>query len=191
MAGNPAEAINAYITELEALESHLEKLLRAQVADFGSDYPDLVAHLYPIHIRTQQHIQVLQAVADSREVDRAGAAAVKRVGSVGVAGFDYVRGEKLSKELRDDYAALSVATIGYVVLMAAARSLGDDSVADMAELHLRDYAEATMTIQSIIPSAIVKSLQEEGLPARAEVVAMLDQDLEEIWRGEADSGDVT
>lgn len=196
MARNSTEAINSYITDMEALEEHLEKALHAQVADLRADYPELVAHLQPIRIHTQQHLQVLKALTESREIGagHAVAEAVKRAGAMvaglGAAAVDLVRNEKMPKDLRDDYAAIGVATIGYVMLMTTARSLGDDSVADMAERHLRDYAEATMTLHNIIPAAVIKFLHEEGLPAREDVLPELGRDLHAVWSAAPKSGAV-
>ena len=54
--------------------------------------------------------------------------AIKRAGSallgLGAAAVDLVRNEGLPKNLRDDYTAFSLATIGYVMLYTTASALG-------------------------------------------------------------------
>ena len=43
MSRTREEAINSYITDMLALEDHIEKALRAQVHDFKDEHPEVVA----------------------------------------------------------------------------------------------------------------------------------------------------
>ena len=191
MSRTPEEAINSYITDMLALEDHIEKALRAQVADFKDEYPMFTTQLDPIHRNVRRHIQALKGLSDDRDAGagNAVAGAVKRAGSIvaglGAAAIDLVRNEKLPKALRDDYTALNLASIGYVMLLATARALDDPRVADLAEQHLRDCAEAVMALHRIIPAAVVKLLQEDELPAHADILPAVARTLDEVWRNGA------
>lgn len=191
MSRTPEEAINSYITDMLALEDHIEKALRAQVADFKDEYPMFTTQLDPIHRSVRRHIQALKGLSDDREAGTGNtvAEAVKRAGSIvaglGAAAIDLVRNEKLPKALRDDYTAFNLASIGYVMLLTTGRALDDARVADLAEQHLRDCADAVMTLQRIIPAAVVKFLQEDELPAHADVLPAVARTLDEVWRSGA------
>ena len=87
--------------------------------------------------------------------------------------------------LRDDYAALSLATVGYVMLHTTALSLGDDEVAALAHRHLKDHAKSVMTLHNIIPGAVIRFLQSDGLPANEDVLPQIAENLEEVWRSGA------
>jgi hypothetical protein len=112
------------------------------------------------------------------------AQAVKRAGSA-VAGaaagvIDLVRTEGLPKNLRDDYTAFNLANIGYLMLHTTALALGDQEVADLGRQHFRDYAEAILRFDTLIPASVVRYLQQEGLPAM-DVVPQVNQTVKEAW----------
>ncbi len=187
MSRSPQEAVMSYLTDMLALEEHIEKALKAQINDFEQEYPEVVTQLRLLHTTTEQHIATLKAVTDERDGGGRGVGdAIKRVGAMmagfGAAAVDLFRTEKLPKDLRDDFTALSLAAIGYVMLATTARSLDEPGVAELAERHLKAYAEAIMTLHNLIPGAVVRFLQEDGLPARSEVVPMVVRSLEELWR---------
>ena len=101
--------------------------------------------------------------------------------------IDLVRTEGLPKNLRDDYTAFSLASVGYAMLHTTALSLGDQEAADLALQHYQDYAGAVMRFNDLIPAAVVRFLQQEGLPAREDVVQQVDRHIEEAWRRTAKS----
>ena len=187
------EAINSYITDMLALEDHIEKAIRGQLADL-KDYPEVVTELRQIHRQIEHHISDLRGLGDRRNAGGV-VEAVKRAGSAvaGVAAglIDLVRTEGLPKNLRDDYTAFSLATIGYVMLHTTALSLDDAEVAELAQQHFRDYAHATTRLHAIIPGAVVRFLQEAGLPARTEVVSQVLRTVEEGWNAQSDAARTT
>ena len=143
-----------------------------------------------MHRTIEHHISDLRGLGDRRNARRV-ARRVKRAGSAvaGVAAgvIDLVRTEGLPKNLRDDYTAFSLATIGYVMLHTTALSLDEREVAELAQQHFRDYAHAITRLHAIIPAAVIRSLQEEGLPARNEVLSQVNRTVEEVWNAQADS----
>ncbi len=189
MARDRNEAINSYITDMLSLEDHIEKAIRNQVNDL-KDYPDVVTELRQIHRTIEHHISDLRGLSDRRKAGGV-VESVKRAGSAvaGVAAgvIDLIRTEGLPKNLRDDYTAFSLATIGYVMLHTTALSLGDQEVADLAQQHFRDYAHATTRLHALVPAAVVRFLQEEGLPARQEVVSQVNRTVEEVWSAQSES----
>ena len=191
MSRTREEALDSYITDMLALEDHLEKALEGQIKDFRDEHAEVVPQLEMIHARTLMHIQTLNTLVDTRGGSGTTgiAEAVKRAGStvagLGAAVIDMLRSEKLPKDLRDDYAAVSLAAIGYVMLLTTARALDDAAVAEVAEQHLRDYAGSIMTLTQIIPGAVVKFLQQENLPARGDVVPDVVNTVVEAWQSQA------
>jgi len=180
-------AINSYITDMISLEDHIEKALKGQVNDL-KDYPDFGNEVRQIHHQVEHHISDLKALSDRRKA--AGVAqAVKRAGSA-VAGaaagvIDLVRTEGLPKNLRDDYTALSLATISYAMLYTTATALGEPEVADLAQQHLRDYAGAVNRLNTLVPASVVRFLSQEGLTVQQSVVPEVGRVLKAAWEGEA------
>lgn len=188
MAQDAAQAVNSYISDMLALEDEFEKALSAQVEDLEKDTPEVAAQLRRIHDLCELHIRNLKDVLERRDPapSRGLADAVKRAGSIvagiGAAAINVMRTEKLPKNLRDDFTAMNLGAIGYTMLYTTAKSLNEQTVADVAQRHLRDYAEAVMTLHNLIPGAVVSFLQEDGLPASSDVLPEVHRTLEEIWR---------
>lgn len=193
MARSSTEAIDSYITDMISLEEHMEKPFRTQGDDLRDKHRDLAGELRTIHGLVTQHIATLKNLRDRRDAgtERRAAEGVKRatsaVAGVGAAVIDFLRTEKLPKDLRDDYTAMNLATIGYLMLHTTALSLGDKEVAEVAQQHYSDYARAVMTLQNMIPVAVVSFLQEEGLPARAEVTGQVAKNIDQAWSQGAES----
>lgn len=189
MARDRNDAINSYITDMLALEDHIEKAIRSQLTDL-KDYPEVVTELRRIHRTLEHHVSDLRSLSDRRDAGGV-VESVKRAGSA-VAGLaagliDLVRTEGLPKNLRDDFTAFNLANVGYGMLQTTALALDDQEVAELARQHYRDYADAVMRLNSLIPAAVVRFLQQEGLPARETAVAQVNRDVEEAWRQTAHS----
>jgi ferritin-like metal-binding protein YciE len=186
---DPREAVNSYITDMLALEQHISKALEGQVQDL-KDYPEVTGEIRQALGAIGGHITTLEMLAKARGGE-GGGGAIKKVGSallgLGAAAVDLVRNEGMPKNLRDDYTAFSLATIGYVMLHTTALSLGDRETGDIARRHLSDYAGFVMSFNNIIPSATIRFLQEEGLPVRQDVLAEVNENVRGDWRDVARS----
>lgn len=188
MGRDKNEAINSYITDMLALEDHIEKALKGQLTDL-KDYPEVVTELRQIHHQVEHHIADLRALSDRRKAGGV-AESVKRAGSA-VAGaaaglIDLVRTEGLPKNLRDDYTAFNLANIGYLMLHTTGLALGDQEVAELGRQHFRDYADAILKFDTLVPASVVRYLQQEGLPA-TDVVSLVNRTVKEAWDQESES----
>jgi hypothetical protein len=171
-----------------ALEDHIEKAIRGQLEDL-EDYPEVIRELKQIHQKVEHHISDLRNLSERR---MAGGPAdiIKRAGSamlgLGAAAIDLVRREGLPKNLRDDYTAFSLATIGYVMLYTTGLGLDDREVADLAQQHFADYAEAVTRLHNIVPAAVIRFLKEDGLLVREDVLPEISRTIEEVWHSQSD-----
>jgi len=183
VARDKNEAINSYITDMLSLEEHIEKALRGQLEDL-KDYPDVIGDLKQIHRKVEHHVSDLRELSQRRNA-RTPADALKRVGSAllgfGAAAVDLVRNEGLPKNLRDDYTAFSLATIGYIMLKTTALALDDREVGDLAHQHFSDYAESVTLLHNVVPGAVIRLLREEGLPVREDVLPEISRTIEQVW----------
>jgi ferritin-like metal-binding protein YciE len=181
------EAINSYITDMLSLEEHIEKALRGQLEDL-KDYPDVVQEIKQVHRQVEHHISDLKEISQRRNA-QGPTDAIKRAGSallgLGAAAVDMVRTEGLAKNLRDDYTAFSLATIGYVMLQTTALALDEREVADLAHQHFADYAGAVTVLHNVVPGAVVRYLREEGLPVREDVLPEISRTIEEVWHAQS------
>ena len=100
--------------------------------------------------------------------------------------MDLVRNEGLPKNLRDDYTAFSLATIGYLMLYTTALALEEQEVTDLARQHFADYAQTVTLLHNVVPGAVLRFLREDGLPVRDDVLPQVSRTIEEIWRSQSD-----
>jgi hypothetical protein len=189
VARDKNEAINSYITDMLALEDHIEKAIKSQLTDL-KDYPDVLTELRQAHRSIEHHIADLRGLSDRRKAGGV-VESVKRAGSAvaGVAAgvIDLVRTEGLPKNLRDDATAFNLASVGYLMLQTTALALDDREVADLAQQHFRDYAEVITRFEALIPASVVLFLEREGLPARDGVASEVQRTAAEAWKGAEDA----
>jgi hypothetical protein len=178
-----ADTINGYITDMLALEEHIEKAVSGQIQALG-DHPQVGADLRTIQHWIQLHIADLKQLMGTRgaatttgAIKRAGSSALGRAAGA----IDFLRQEGHPKNLRDDYTAFSLAAIGYVMLNTTALALEDREAADLAGRHLQNYVRGMVALHYIIPAVVVQSLQNEGLSAREDVLAEVFRTVEKAW----------
>ncbi|HET8623473.1 MAG TPA: DUF892 family protein [Gemmatimonadales bacterium] len=180
---SPADAINSYVTDMLAIEEHIEKAVAGQIQSLA-DHPQVGAELETIQRWIRLHIANLKQLTGTRGLATT-TGAIKRAGSSvlgrAAGAIDLLRHEGQAKNLRDDYTAFSLAAIGYVMLHTTALALGDKEVANLAYQHLGNYARGLIALQYILPAVVVRSLQTEGLPAREDVLTDVFRNMEVVW----------
>jgi len=157
------QTIADYVGDMVALESHIEEALDRQLTEVKDD-PIALAAVRDFHDMVKRHRDTLKATEQETgktigtPIKEAGAALFGKAAGV----IDLVRTEGISKGLRDDYAAFSLAAISYSMLHTTATALGDSRVTSLAERHLRDHADAIMRINEIMPGVVIRELENDG-----------------------------
>ncbi len=188
MSTSSREAVASYVTDMLALERHIAQAIAGQIEDLDEDAPHIVAELRRVHATCEQHIDRLEVLANERtSAGQSLAEAVKKAASsmlgVGAAVVDFVRGETLPKNLRDDYTALSLASIGYVMLYTTALSLGDDKVGEIAHEHLQNHARSLIAVHNLVPLGVVAFLKDEGHNLHDRMTD-ISRNIREVWESE-------
>lgn len=177
------QTIADYVSDMAALESHIEEALDRQLTEVKDD-PVALAAVRDFHDMVKEHRDTLKAMEEEAgktigtPIKEAGAALVGKAAGI----IDLVRTEGISKGLRDDYAAFSLAAISYSMLHTTATALGDGRVASLAERHLRDHADAIMRINEIMPEVVIRELEEDGHRADNAAVEATRQAVLRSWQ---------
>jgi hypothetical protein len=95
--------------------------------------------------------------------------------------YDMVRKHPVSRMLRDDYTALSLAATGYSMLYTTALAVRDQPVANVALRHLQSITPLVMSLSKIIPGVVVKELAEDDPSIDTSVVELAQRKTEEAW----------
>jgi hypothetical protein len=157
-----------------SLEQHLEISIRRQ-EETRKQSPEVSSQLGSIRGNALRHIRRLEGLdgwPPAREV-------------VGPESPPELA-EPLRRDLPEDLALISRAAAGYLVLLTAARALDEPELAELAELHLRDYTEGAVRILGVIPLVVAQSLREEGAVVREEAVPSVTRTVADIWRSQVE-----
>jgi ferritin-like metal-binding protein YciE len=157
------QTVADYVGDMVALESHIEEALDRQLKETKDD-PEALAAVQRFHDMVKAHRDNLKSLQD--EVGSTASNPIIEAGSTllgkAAGAINLVRTEGISKGLRDDYAAFSLAAISYSMLHTTALSLGNRKVADVAERYLTDYAGAIERINEVMPGVVERELAKDG-----------------------------
>jgi ferritin-like metal-binding protein YciE len=176
------KTIADYVGDMVALESHIEEALDRQLKETQED-PEAHTAVQGFHDMVKAHRDGLKALQE--EVGTTAGNPIIAVGStlLGKAAgiIDLVRTEGISKSLRDDYAAFSLAAISYSMLHTTSTGLGNQKVAKVAEKNLTDYAGAIERINEVMPGVVDRELRKDGHEVSGNAVAATRKAVADAW----------
>jgi len=184
--------VQQYVGDMVALESHIEEAIDGQLKEV-KDHPQAVAAVQRFHTMVKSHRDSLKSHLDSiggsesHPIKNAVAAIFGMAAGV----IDNLRTQGNSKALRDDYTAFNHAAIGYAMLHTTAHLLGQQSTADIAERHLRDYTTAVQEINQLIADVVSWELRKDGHAVNDETVRHATDTVNRAWRDTSPSTGAT
>ena len=177
--------LNGYVSDMLLVEREIHAAVRRQRDSASARaMPGSQGLLTRLEEQLDQHVAALKAALDR---GGGGESTVKStLGAIlgAAAGlFDRIRLDaQLSRMLRDDYAALSFASVCYEMLHTTALGVRDQWVADLAIRHLADYARSIMEIGDMMPQVLLAELHAQGTTAVDPSVAVQAQrDVRAAW----------
>lgn len=191
---NHQEKLRVHVGEMLAVTQHVHEALERQAKDETVHrYP--AAHQAITEAQTSFALQTRELESlidgfDERFVDKVKKGVTDLLGNV--AGlYDKLRGDEVSRMLRDDYTALSLTSASYTMLHAAALAYGQPPTAELALRHLKKIAGMVMRFAEVLPEVVVSELaaQHEGVDGS---VGSLSRDkTQEAWNRAAAKSAVT
>ncbi|MBC5816313.1 MAG: DUF892 family protein [Candidatus Eremiobacteraeota bacterium] len=187
-------SITTYLSDMLALERHILIPFQTQLKDDDfSEYSDTRTLLTNLGNVTQRHIEALDKLLKNLGGHEASPikSTVSAIEGFFAGAIDMMRKTKVSKALRDDYTALSLCCAGYTMLNATANAMGSTEVAELANRHLRDYAQMVMAIAEALPAVVVQELQDIGLSVETGTIEQSVQATQAAWRPSGSTATVT
>jgi ferritin-like metal-binding protein YciE len=158
------DSLQQYVSDMLALERHILPALENQSKDdryaMHSQAQRLVRQ---IESTVRRHIDGLEQHLKSLGGDPASPikSAITTVLGAAATVIEKMRTDPISKNLRDDYTVLSLATVSYTMLHTTGLALRDPATADIALNYLRDYTPLLTDINEVIPEIVVRELADE------------------------------
>jgi ferritin-like metal-binding protein YciE len=155
------EIVTKYLADQLGLQGHIYQAIDKQVKE-TEDEPDVNPLLSQIRDQLEQQTNELRARLEA--LGGKATSPIKEAGAslLGVAAgvIDKLRAEEVSKDFRDNYTAISLSNISYVMLISTALACGDQETAQIAARHLKQNAKTIMDIGSLIPTIVVRDLSD-------------------------------
>jgi ferritin-like metal-binding protein YciE len=183
--GDEKHSLQTYVSDLLALTKHIEvPIVRQLNSDDSADFGEALTI-----IRDMKSTMAAQRTALESRLENLGghpAAGIKSAWSTllgaGAAAIGSVRKTKVSKNLRDDYTALGLASISYTMLHATAMGLGDEITATLAQRHLEQTAALVVRISKAIPAVVLQELRDDGEAVRVNAADVSAKLTHEAWQ---------
>ncbi|HWM93531.1 MAG TPA: hypothetical protein VN493_22405 [Thermoanaerobaculia bacterium] len=182
------EEIRPYVADMAAVEKHILEAIERQHNDDGfKDFPNALGLVGRLAGLLKTHVENLETHLGS--LPGGGVAATVKETVTGVLGglagvYDKVRKDKVSRALRDDYTALSLATISYTMLHSTALGLRQGTTAEIALRNLKELTPYIMELSQIIPQVVLKELSFEGYDIDFSLGPQAVRDTQEAWSPE-------
>lgn len=183
------EQIQPYVADMAAVEKHiLEALERQREDDTIKDFPNALGLINRLTGLLKTHVENLETHLESLPGGGVAATVKETVAGVlgGLAGiYDKVRKDKVSRALRDNYTALSLATIGYTMLHSTALGLHQGTTAEISLRNLKELTPYIMELAEIIPTVVLKELSLEGYDIDTSLSGQAVRNTQEAWNTES------
>jgi hypothetical protein len=168
------DILQGYVNDMLAVEREIHNAFSRQKHDDRvKAFPAASRVIARIEDTIDRHIKELETCLARLGGDES--VLKKAVGTVmgAAAGlYDKVRpNDKVARMVRDDYTALSFATVCYQMLHTTALAVRESSTADLALAHLKAYAPLIVDLADAVPEVVVDELAEEGKIAADHSVA--------------------
>ena len=158
-------AIQKHTSDMLAVERHiLEAIERQRADDDLREYLEANKVVIEIERVLKGHVAALETLAE--RYDTGSESVIKKAVTeiLGKAAglYDKVRADKVTRMLRDDYTALSLAAMAYTTYHAFGLAIKEQPIADLALQHLKNITPLLVEISKVIPAVAVHEVAEES-----------------------------
>ncbi len=158
------KAIRKHLSDILAVIQHvLEAVERQRGAETVRERPDVNELVIRIERVMKAHVGEIEKLIGTYGAARESLLKKVVTGALGAAAgvYDKRRKYELSRMLRDDYTALNLAAISYVMLHTFGLSIGEENVAEVAHRHLTNIPPLLKNIRETIPHAVLAEIAEQ------------------------------
>ena len=180
-----SDNLRMYVNDMVALEREIHDALHGQMNDprIKAD-PGVAALVQKIHASAKVRLSDMETHAATFAGSGTGKAVKEAVASVAgtVAGlYEKIRKHPVSRMLRDDSVALSLAATAYSMLYTTALALRDLPVANVALRHLRAIPPDVMALSDLIPDVVVRELAQDDPEIDRAAAELAKKNTNEAW----------
>ena len=155
--------IRKHLSDMMAVEEHILEAIERQRSDEKvREHLEANKILIEIERVLRNHVEALGTLNDQYGASSESVIKKAVTEALGfVAGlYDKVRDHKVSRMLRDDYAALSLAAMSYTALHTFGLAVKESKVADLALRHLEELTPILIEISRALPNLVLEEVSD-------------------------------
>jgi hypothetical protein len=167
------KTLHSEIARLQALDEQIHQLIRRQLESAALEaYPEARSWLGGVEPKLHAHASALGDCLERLEVSPSSIKqALGTVIGTAAGWIEAMRSqEEVSRTLRDDYAALSLALVQTAMLETIASAFADRQTAALARQQVDELRDALDRLEGVLPAVLARELRESGkaLPVASE-----------------------
>ena len=187
------ESLRKHTSDMLSVEQHiLEAVQHQRDEEKVKNHVEVNKLIIKIERVLNKHVTALENLAEQYGADAQSTVKETVTKLLGVAAglYDKVRGKHpLSRDLRDDYTALSLASMGYTTFHSYGLTVKEDRIASLASQHLKDLTPLMVEISKVLPSVVVKEVQQESdFATDTSVADQAVKNTQEAWSKDVTEG---
>ena len=182
------DILRQYLSDMVALDEHITEALKRQIEDERMEqFSEARQAVTTTKNTLETHISGLKRQLETLGGEESGPIkeAVSAVAGIAAGLYDKVRHDPVSKMLRDDYTAISLASISYTMLHATALAFKRPVIADLALGYLKDTSPLVIELSKVIPPVVVKDLSDNEVTVDMSAGEEAVRRTQEAWNNAA------
>lgn len=188
MLDSARDVLRKYVSDMVGVVRHVHEAIERQINDKDSNKsPEAKTLLQELSTELNTQRNHLDGLAKEVEAGHFGAAKEAVTAATGfVTGlYDHLRSHPISKDLRDDYVAITMCCVAYEMLHSTGLAVKHNDTADLALRHLKALTPYVTRIGQLIPHVVVQELQERGVEVDTASAAIAAKNNHDAWRPSA------
>lgn len=179
------DTIKKHLSDQIALERHiLEAIERQREEDDLRENLEANKVVIEIERVLRSHLTTLETLADEYGASSSSVLkkAVTELAGVVAGLYDKVRDQEVSRMIRDDYTALSLAAMGYTAFHTFGLVIQEQRIADVALSHLKDLTPLLVRISQVLPHIVASETAKDlGITVDPTVGVTASSNTHQAW----------
>lgn len=184
MLDSARDVLRKYVSDMVGVVRHCHEAIERQLNEKDADkFPEAKTLLTELSTELNTQRSHLDGLAKEVEAGHFGAAKDAVTAATGFfAGlYDHLRSHPISKDLRDDYVAITMCCVAYEMLHSTGLAVKHGDTAELALRHLKSLTPYVTRIGQLIPHVVVRELQERGVEVDTASAAIAARNNHEAW----------
>lgn len=185
---NRQNALQKHLNDMMAAEEHILNVVRRQREDDTvKNHVEANKTIIEIERVLSKHVETLDQLTEQYGVSESlTKEAVSKALGFAAGLYDKVRGDHpVSRDLRDNYTALSLAAMAYTSLHTFALAVDEERLATVAQNHLEDLTPLMVEISRVLPGVVATEVAEEvDFPTDATAGQRARENTQRAWSPE-------